>query len=346
MIQKKRPSYTLCLFFLALSCSAHSEFKNNSYSHFSIGSSNVTYSESLGNFAGTTFESDFSTNGVSQRSGGYTAVAEDSRYGFIIATQSTLIASEGLELWNANWDHDDSGSNDGVKTVQTDQASLNQANLDLLAVYHLKNGVYFLAGMHYQKISFTRFDFQSTSHTSNFSDYTLDNSTTYINLKDEIENGSGSVTFSDGTTVTTDADLRDALRFNPEAQTPVVAEDLTSFNIVGGIGYDSFFVDRKPGVRYKAHLYMGTPLYLHVLNTNVGGTDRSLSEVLSGGIDLSSTASIGYQFSEKISVMGSLTVLHAERESISVTNSAGQKVSLPDNTFTAIIPELTFFWAF
>jgi hypothetical protein len=339
---------TLISALLTILFSAHSlaEFKNTSYSYFTLGLEHVSYSESLPVFSGASFESKFTTSGLSQRSGGYTALAEDSPFGFIIATQSTLLAKDGNETWAANWDTDGNGSNDGAKTVQTDQASLNQANLDLLGVYHLKNGIYFTSGLHYQKISFTRFNFESTLNTPDFSDFTIDNSNTYITSINEINNGSGSVTFSDGTVVTNDSDLRDALKFNPEAQTPVVAEELTSFNIVAGIGYDSFFIDRKPGMRYKFSFNLGTPLYLHVLNTNVGGSDRTLSETLSGGFDSSFSGAIGYQFSEKISVMLSLYVTHAERESISVTNSVGQKVSLPDNTLTSTIPELAFIWGF
>jgi hypothetical protein len=318
---------------------SHAEFNNASYSYFAIGSDQITYSESLPSFAGTSFESELSTSALAQRSGGYTALADDSEWGFFIASQSTLIAADGNEDWNATWD---GGS---AKTVQTDQASINQANLDLLGVYHLKNGLFLTAGMHYQKVSFTRYDFSSTLSTSDFSDFTLENSSTYLTLKDEIENGDGSALVA-GVEYTTDTSLREALRFNPEALTPVVAEDLTAFNIVGGIGYDSFFIDREPGIRYKFSFSMGTPIYLHVLNTNVSGSDRSLSETLSGGIDISANGSVGYQFSEKISVLASVSMTHAERESISVTNSAGQRISLPDNTFTAITPELAFFWAF
>lgn len=324
---------------LLLTALSHGQFKNTSYSYFAIGSDKISYSESLPSFAGSSFKSELETHALAQKSGGYTAIAEDSAFGFFIASQSTLIAAEGDEDWNATWD---GGS---AKTVQTDQASINQANLDLLATYHLKNGFFITAGMHYQKISFTRFDFSSTNNTTEFSDYTLDNSTTYQTLKDEIENGDGTATVG-GVDYTTDEDLRNALRFSPEELTPVVAEDLTAFNIVGGIGYDSFFIDRTPGMRYKFHFNMGTPLYLNVLNTNVGGTDRSLSEVLSGGIDLSANAAMGYQFSEKVSVMASLSMTHTERKSISVTNSVGQKISLPDNEFTAITPEIAFFWAF
>jgi hypothetical protein len=338
-----KPLALAALAFLASYSQA--EFINNSYSYFAIGSDKITYSESLPSFAGASFESELSTHALAQRSGGYTAVSKDSVFGFFIATQSTLIAADGNESWDANWDSNNDGINDSDKTVQTDQASINQANLDLLGVYHLKNGFFLTAGLHYQKVSFTRYDFSSTLNTGDFSDFTLENSSTYLTLKDEIENGDGSALVA-GVEYTTDTSLREALRFNPEALTPVVAEDLTAFNIVGGIGYDSFFIDREPGIRYKFSFSMGTPIYLHVLNTNVSGSDRSLSETLSGGIDISANGSVGYQFSEKISVLASVSMTHAERESISVTNSAGQRISLPDNTFTAITPELAFFWAF
>jgi hypothetical protein len=328
--------------------SAHSfaEFKNTSYSYFTLGSEHVSYSESLPVFSGASFESEFTTSGLSQRSGGYTALAEDSPFGFIIATQSTLLAKDGDETWDANWDTDGNGSNDGAKTVQTDQASLNQANLDLLGVYHLKNGLFFTSGLHYQKVSFTRFNFQSTLDTEDFSNFTLENNSTYQKAISSIED-TGTYTFENSSiTITTIQEAIDLLHFKPELLTPVVAEELTSFNIVAGIGYDSFFIDRKPGMRYKFSFNLGTPLYLHVLNTNVGGSDRTLSETLPGGFDSSFSGAIGYQFSKKISVMLSLYVTHAERESISVTNSVGQKVSLPDNTLTSTVPELAFIWGF
>ena len=328
-----------------LAASSHAQYKNTSYSYLAIGSNQISYSESLPNFAGASFKSELSTYALAQRSGSYTAVSETSRFGFLIVSQSTLIAADGFEDWNASWDSDNDGSNGSAKTVQTDQSSINQANLDLLGVYHFKNGLYLTAGLHYQKVSFTRFDFKSTDNTSDFSDFTLANSTTYQNILKAISDN-GSYTYSNGTTVTTEAEAEEQSRFNPEAQTPVVAEDLTAFNLVAGISYDSFFIDRKPGMRYKLSMTLGSPVYLHVLNTNVQGSDRSLSESFSGGIDFSGNASIGYQFSPKVSVLASLSVKHAEREAISVTNSTGQRISLPDNTFTVITPEVAFFWAF
>ncbi len=332
---------SMALFFSHLS---FAEFENTSYSFFSVGSDRITYSESLPSFAGTSIESGLSAHALAQRSGGYTALSKESEFGFFITSQSTLISADGQETLNANWDNDSNGINDGEKPVLTDQASVSQANLDLQAAYHFKNGFFITSGIHYQKISFTRFGFSSTDNTNSFSDFTLDNSSTYATLKNEIENGDGSAKVN-GVEYTNDADLREALRFNPEAQTPVVAEDLTAFNIVAGVGYDSFFINRNRGMRYKFHANIGTPAYLHVLNTNVTGTDRSLSGVFSGGLDVNANGSIGYQFNEKISVMASLSLTYVYRDSIKVENGS-QTISLPNNTFTVLSPEIAFYWAF
>jgi len=325
--------------------SAIAEFKNASYSYFTIGSERTTYSESLSSFAGSSFESDFSGSGVTQRSGGYTSIGEDSSFGFIIATQSTLLSDGDNESWDANWDSDNNGSNDGSLTVMTDTVNLNQANLDLLGVYHFKNGLFLSAGMHYQKISFSRYDFKSTDDTPDFSDFTLDNSSAFQNILQEITDN-GSYTYSNGTEVTTAEQAAEQSRFNPEAQTPVVSEDITAFNLVAGIGYDSFFLMKGEGFRYKFNLNLGTPAYLHLINTNLEGADRSLSESFPGGVDLNANGAIGYQFNEKISVLASLSLAYVDRDSISITNNIGQKISLPNNTFTSITPELAVYWAF
>ncbi len=336
---------TCCL--LLSSAGAQAEFKNASYSYFALGSSQISYSESLSGFAGSSFKSDFSSTGLTQRSGGYTALSEAGRFGFFIATQSTLLANEDTEKWNANWDNDGDGTKDGKRTVQTDQVSMNQGSLDLLAVYHLKNGYFVTTGVHYQKLVFSRFDFQSVTNNNNTADYatfTLANSSTYANIVQAIaDNGSYII---NGTTVTTAAEAAELIKFSPEALTPVVAEDLTTFSVVGGFGYDSFFMDRKPGLRYKFDITIGTPLYVSVLNTNLAGADRSITETFSGGVDINGNVSIGYQVDEKVSVMASLNYIYSERDTISTTTAIGQKVSLPNNTFKAITPELAFFWAF
>ncbi|MEY8247650.1 MAG: hypothetical protein RPR98_01725 [Bermanella sp.] len=332
---------------LLSSAGAHAEFTNKSYSYFALGSSLTSYSESLSGFAGSSFKSDFSSTGLTQRSGGYTALSEDGHFGFFIATQSTLLANEDSEKWNANWDDDGDGSKDGKRTVQIDQVSMNQGGLDLLAVYHLKNGYFVTVGMRYQKLVFSRFDFQSVTDNDNTADYaafTLANSATYANIV-QLINDNGS-TVINGTTVTTAAEAAELIKFSPEALTPVVSEDLTTFSVVGGFGYDSFFIDNTPGLRYKFDVSMGTPFYVSVLNTNLEGSDRSIAETFSGGIDINGNVSVGYQFNEKISVMASLSYVYSDRDTISTTTAIGQKVSLPNNTFEAIIPEIAFFWAF
>mgnify|MGYP000087673466 FL=1 len=325
--------------------SANADFKNASYSYFSIGSERTTYSESLPSFAGSSFESDFTGSGITQRSGGYTSIGEDSPFGFIIATQSTLLSDGDNESWDANWDSDNNGTKDGAITVMTDTVNLNQANLDLLGVFHFRNGLFVSAGMHYQKISFSRYDFNSTDDTPSFSDFTLANSTAFQNILQEIADN-GSYTYSNGTQVTTAEDAADQSRFNPEAQTPVVSEDITAFNLVAGIGYDSFFLMKGEGLRYKFNINLGTPAYLHLINTNLEGADRSLSESFPGGVDLNANGAIGYQLNEKLGVLASLSYSYVDRDSISITNNVGQKISLPNNTFTSLTPEIAFFWAF
>ena len=94
----KRFTKTLTLLMAYGPLVAFAEFKNASYSYFALGSEQTNYTESLDQFAGTSFKSDFTSSGLSQSSGGYTSLAEDSPFGFFIATQSTLLAKENEEL--------------------------------------------------------------------------------------------------------------------------------------------------------------------------------------------------------------------------------------------------------
>ncbi len=87
-----------------------------------------------------------------------------------IATQSTLLAKENEEEWNVTNPFSTS------TTVQTDQMSINQAGLDIIAAYHFKNGYFATMGLHYQKITFSRFNFESTADTLAFGEFALDNS--------------------------------------------------------------------------------------------------------------------------------------------------------------------------
>jgi len=340
MPRMKLRAITFCLFLN--SAGAQAEFKNASYSYFALGSEQTKYSESLDQFAGTSFKSDFSSSGLSQASGGYTSLAEDSPFGFFIATQSTLLAKENEEEWNVTNPFSTS------TTVQTDQMSINQAGLDIIAAYHFKNGYFATMGLHYQKITFSRFNFESTPDTLAFGEFALDNSTRFqtqlATLNDWLAAGAveadAPYKTSDGI-ITTEQGLRDAVRFTPELEIPVVFENITTFSGIVGIGYDSFFIDRTEGMRYKFNVSIGTPMYLHVLNTKGGGGDRSLSESFPGGVDVNANVAAGYQFDEKISVMASLSYNYADRNDL-----PGATASLPNNTFEAITPELAFFWAF
>jgi len=321
---------------------AFAEFKNASYSYFALGSEQTKYSESLDQFAGTSFKSDFSSSGLSQASGGYTSLAEDSPFGFFIATQSTLLAKENEEEWNVTNPFSTS------TTVQTDQMSINQAGLDIIAAYHFKNGYFATMGLHYQKITFSRFNFESTSDTAAFSEFAIDNSQKYqanlAFLNDWLAGDMDpdlALKDSSGNAVTTIERLRELKAFVPELEVPVVFENITTFSGIVGIGYDSFFIDRTEGMRYKFNVSIGTPMYLHVLNTKGGGGDRSLSESFPGGVDVNANFAAGYQFDEKISVMASLSYNYADRNDL-----PGATASLPNNTFEAITPELAFFWAF
>ncbi len=333
---------SILLGLLVNALAVQAEFKNKSYSYFAIGSEQTKYSESLDEFAGTTFKSDFSSSGLSQSSGGYTAMSEDGVLGFFIATSSTLLADEAQEEWNVTHPFDTS------TTVQTDHMSINQAGLDLIAVYHLKNGFFVTTGMHYQKITFSRFNFESTDDTLEFGEFALNNSDRFqaqlAALNDWVTAGSieadAPYKTSDGI-ITTEQGLRDAVRFTPELEIPVVFENITTFSGVVGVGYDSFFIDRTEGMRYKFNIAIGTPIYLHVLNTKGDGGDRSLSESLPGGIDVNANVAMGYQINDKISVMASLSYNYADRNDL-----PGATASLPNNTFEAITPELAFFWAF
>jgi len=332
-----RPSPLLLASALALTSPWHTasaEFSNTSYSFFGAGAEVVHYSEKLDNFGGSKVESSFSATNISQRSGGYTAV--DEQFGFFIRTASTLIATEEQEDWKAN----------GLPgNIQQDIATMNFQMLDISGAYHLKNGGYWLAGIHYQKISFSRFDWQSSTSTEAFADSVEDYIRNDSELFQAVQNGVDNGTFVDGAgnTITTVEQYFSATRFKPEDTLDVVFEDASSFSLTGGFEYDSYFVDQSLGMRYLLGSHIGLNLYENVLNS---GENRALTRSFGGGVDLRLTAGIGYQFRPEVGALLLFESNASWRDGIKERLNSTQTVELPDNTFYTYSVNGTLYWNF
>ncbi|MCY0963746.1 hypothetical protein [Parathalassolituus penaei] len=308
---------------------ASAEFRNESFSVFgAAGFEWVSYEEKIPNFGGYKVKSDFDAVNFVQRTGGYTAINED--WGFYITTASTLIAMERMEEWNA------SGF---AGPVQQDMATMNFNTIDLTMAYHLHNGTYLTAGGHYQKIAFSRYDWRSTSYSNQFADGIESNIRNDAALMNQIATDVAAGKYTDISTVD---EYMEAIRFSPEENQDVILEDAATFGAMVGVGYDSYFVDRNPGIRWLGSFEVGTVMYEHVLNTS---NTRAMNKAFAGGLDARARLGVGYQFSKKFALMLVSDAHYSHRDAIKETTSEGT-VSRPENTLTALSGYLSLSWNF
>jgi hypothetical protein len=310
------------------SMSALAEYENRSFSVFgAAGMQYINYSEKLNNYYGVNMKSTFETVNFVQRSGGYTAVNDT--LGFSIISSSTLLSFEDREDWELKGE-------DGY--VQQNTTSLSFQTLDMMMSYHLQNGWYASAGMHYQKTAFSRFDWTTgnanDAYNATIKDYITNNPAMmdvvqqYIDQFDDISN---------------EADYFDLIRNDPETNQTVVFEDASNFGAMIGIAYDSYFMKQSSGMRYQFSLEVGTPIYEKILNSSHNG---SLERTFGGGLDVTGKLGVGYQFSQQLSTMLLITGLYSHRDKIQEWSNALDSVTLPENTLYAAAAYISVGWNF
>ena len=337
---------------LTLPSLSQAEFANNSYSYLGMGSETLTYSETTNNFGGQKFESEFKGSNIVQKSGGYTAVGD--KYGFFISTSSTLLANEAKEEWDFQ----------GIGVVQEDQMALKRTAIDLLGAFHFQNGHFLNAGLHYNSVSFSRYDFEGTDYVEELNDALFANPDVRASIQAELDARLEAVNAAratgdhgcihgsddgcigsfdnDNNQVVTLEEFWELKQYRPSDTQGVVFEDMTSWSLLAGWGYDSFFVDQSLGMRYSLAARVGTAIYESVLNTN---NDRSLTRSFGGDWDVHLLAGIGYQFRKEIGVVATLELNGIFREEIR-ENQNGVTVILPENSLWALSPQITASWAF
>lgn len=339
---------------LLVSSCIFADFENNSYSYLGLGTETLNYSETDDNFGGQTFISRFAGTNLVQKSGGYTAIGE--QYGLSISTSSTLLTHEAKEEWDFQ----------GIGTVQEDNMTLKRTGIDLMGAYHVKNGHFFNAGLHYSSVSFSRFEFSSTSKTEQLNaalfahpdvkaqlQTDLDQQLNDINdlrattnptacIRDSsMENACiGTIDSQSNKQVVTLEEYWQLRKFKPEETQGVVFEDMTSWSALIGWGYDSYFVDQSLGMRYKLAARFGSALYENVLNTE---NNKSLTRSFGGDWDVHLLAGIGYQFQKEIGVLLTLELNGAHRSKLKVDD---EDAFLPENTLWALSPQIAGFWSF
>lgn len=314
---------------------AYAEFENKPFSAFgAFGLEYVNYSEHLSNFGGQEVDSSFDAINLVQRSGGYTAATD--KLGFFINSASTLIANEANEEWEAS----------GIQGyIQEDTAAMNFQTLDIMLAFHMQTGTYITAGMHYQKISFSRFDWRTASGTEAFADsidtYIRETPSVLNPIIDKINNNG----FVDGAgnPITTLDQYLEATRFEPEETQEVVFEDAVSFGFMMGVGYDSYFIRPGRGFRFMGEAALGTQLYENVLNSTEA---RSLTRSFGGGIDAMAKLGAGYQFSRRLGLMLGLDAHYSYRNEIREQVSSTKLVTLPENTFYSLASYVSVTWNF
>lgn len=338
---------------IALSACTFSAFSEEteqpslSYSFFGIGQERPFYQETSTDFANEAFKSEFESTALVQVSGGFTQMTPE--WGFSIITTSTLLADESQEDWAFT----------GYGVVQQDQMTLNQNGLDI-QITHMPfdHGQFLTGGIRYQKVSFSRFAFQGTGNidalnTAIINTLDSDPNSQYSSFKADIEaevlnstntdgvvdTDSGELIRDDqGNLVTTVAELDAAVSLNPELKEGVVFEDATSIMATIGYGLDSYFVSQDPGLRYRAGIQYGLPLYISVLNTD---NEQSITENMPAGYDISAYAGVGYQFTKEVGLIFQYQYLKSQRDEIQRGN-----VRLPNNVFETDSFITQFFWAF
>jgi len=339
---------------LLLANTVSAEFKNNSYSYLGLGSETLSYSETDDNFGGQSFESKFTGSNLVQKSGGYTAIGE--QFGFFISTSSTLLSHDAKERWDF----------EGIGIVQEDNMTLKRTGIDLLGAFHLQNGHFFNAGLHYKSISFSRFEFSSTDKTEVLNDALFANPAVQNQLQTDLDARlteiNGLRAGSNPTACIRDTSMENACigtidsitnqqivslteywelrKFKPEEAQGVIFEDMTSWSGLIGWGYDSYFIDQSLGMRYKLATRIGTSLYERVLNTE---NNKSLTRSFGGDWDLHLLAGIGYQFQKEIGLVFTIELNGSHRSKLQVGN---ENVFLPDNTLWALSPQIAGFWSF
>ena len=123
-----------------------------SSAYFGIGIESVNYSEKL-TIGGQTVKTDSWTSNLIQRSGSYIAI--DEKKGFYINTSSSILANDTNEDWNYG----------NVGAIQQNQLTAEHQALDLLGTYRFTPNQGLMLGTRYQKLSFSRYDFKTTSNT-------------------------------------------------------------------------------------------------------------------------------------------------------------------------------------
>lgn len=318
-----------------------------SYSFFGMGQERPYYSESLSNFGGQSFKSEFDSSGLIQSSGGFTQI--NPAWGFEIITSSTLLPKETEETWEFT----------GFGVVQTDNTTLSQNTLTINGIHFpFSDGQKMVFGIRYQNIAFSRFNFDGTDNTDALNDALLapGNDPEYDRLlaivqafvadvNNDPENGipdpdnaNALIVDDQGRLITSVAELKAAKGLDPSTQQGVIFEDASTISAMIGYAYDSYFVKSDEGWRWRTGLNVGLPLYLSVLNTN---NNLTLTETLPSGYDMTIYVGGGYQFSKEIGLLMSIEYVYAERGKLQKEN-----VFLPDNEFSSINTVAQVYWAF
>jgi hypothetical protein len=341
------PSTCILLLSFAINCVADDEKDSSlSFSFFGAGHESLYYQETSSDFANEAFTSEYEASAIVQTSGGFTQISP--KWGLFIITASPLLENEEQEEW----------SFDGYGIVQKNKMSLTQNSLDIqISFMPFDHGQYFTGGLRYQKVAFTRFDFEGAGNIDGLNSAiinTLNNdpNSQYKILKTAIEAAIGAGTNTtgvldsngnqikndQGNLITTVDELNAAVSLNPALKKGVIFENASSFMASVGYGIDSYFKSQESGFRYRAGIQVGVPLYLSVLNTD---NANAISETLPSGYDITAHLGAGYQFTKEVGVILQYQYLRSQRDEIRDGN-----IILPNNLFQSNTFLTQVFWAF
>ena len=261
-----RPVLSLLALSLALSANAKSkeeQYSSFNYSH--LGMQNLTYKETLKNFAYQgDLASEFDVSNIILTAASYTHLYDD--VGFLLSTQSNFINDITSDNWTVG----------GYGTVQTNDAKLTPSDLQTNAIWHFDNGSYLLFGGQLKLLNFTR---------------------------SNLEIGEGADALNEAIRVS-DEYFSQSFKTQISNFTGAIQEALTFFNALVGIGHNSLFDLRSNRVFYwHASATISTPMYYIAQNTNL--QEQFDVEEITGafsGYEFQANAGVGFEMLEGIAL--------------------------------------------
>ncbi len=274
-----------------------------------IGIQNITYKETLKNFATIgDLTSEIDVNNTVLVASSYTHLYDD--WGFTLTTQGTLLHDITSDSWSVK----------GYGVVQTNDSKIAPSDLQTSAVKHFDNGNFLRFGGQLKSLSFTRSNLVSGDGSESLN-RDIRNSDKYFADSEPPQLG----------------DFAGAIQ-----------EDLTYMNIIVGAGHNSLFLNNKSPLYWFANATLSTPLYFVAQNTQIQA-DYGVEDITASlnGYEVQATAGLGLKLSKGVAVSLSFNVSQASYKEASKTfddDGVTRTAAIPDVEFGGYQATLGITW--